>query len=260
MRPSVMKKLLPILAIALAAAVAAPAAAADPDRKPLIVGGVVDESPDVGWIASLNERGRYACSGSLVAPSFVLTAAHCTAGTRARHWTVRLDSKNRVVGGEFRRVRRILTFPRFSYRTAYGDMALLRLRRAVAVEPVRLVPHGTHWIGHSAYIAGWGQTSATNRRSPRWLNSASIPIRPDRVCQRAYSRRSFDGRVMLCAGNGLPDTCSGDSGGPLARWLDGAWHLVGVTSFGGLRCNSPSVYAWVGSSPLRGWLRKRLGA
>jgi trypsin len=225
----------------------------------MIVGGEVDEQPDVGWIAALNERGSYACSGSLVAPAFVLTAAHCARGTRARHWTVRLDSKDRASGGVVRRVRRILRFPGYRPASDYGDMALLRLRRRVAVEPVRLVQPGTRWIGQLGYVAGWGQTSADDPRSPRLLHSASIPIRLYRACRRTYGPWAFDARVMLCAGNRQPSTCSGDSGGPLARSPNGAWRLVGVTSFGTQRCNRPGGYAWVGSKPLRRWLRKRLG-
>lgn len=225
----------------------------------MIIGGEVDEHPDVGWIAALNDKGRYACSGSLVAPVFVLTAAHCTLRTRARHWTVRLDSKDRTEGGVVRRVRRILRFPRYRPATDFGDMALLRLKRPVEVEPVRLVRRGTHWIGNPGYIAGWGWTSADDPRPPRWLHSIWTPVQPDRVCRRVYGPRGFDGRGMLCAGTRRRGTCSGDSGGPLARSLNGAWQLVGVTSFGTPRCNRPGGYAWVGSKPLRRWLRKRLG-
>jgi secreted trypsin-like serine protease len=69
---------------------------------------------------------------------------------------------------------------------------------------------------------------------------------------------------MLCAGHedGSPDTCGGDSGGPLARKVDGRWRLVGVTSYGVPGCGSVGtygVYAWVGSPVLRNWLREQVG-
>jgi trypsin len=255
-----MKRLVMMTAVlALGGGVAAPMATANsqPDPERMVVGGEVDASADVGWIAALSESGRYMCSGSLVAPTYVLTAAHCTQFTRARQWTVRLNSKDRTDGGVVRRVRRILEFPRYGFN--HGDMALLRLRRSVALEPVGLVPRGTRWVGDSAYMAGWGRTAANDQRVPRWLRSASIPIQPDRVCRTAYGRRFFDGRFMLCAGYRRPASCLGDSGGPLARSLNGAWQLVGVTSIGKRKCNRPAGYAWVGSKPLRKWLRKTLG-
>jgi trypsin len=243
---------------AVGAAALVPAAAGAAERQPMIVGGGVDETPDVGWIAALKVRGSYTCTGSLVAPAFVLTAAHCTLRTRARHWVVRLDTKDRDEGGVVRRVRRILRFPRFRTFDDFGDMALLRLRRPVDVEPVRLVRTGTHWIGNPGYIAGWGQTRGGIRPSARLLRSVWVPIRPDPVCVRQYGL--WESRAMLCAGNRRRGTCAGDSGGPLARHVDGAWRLAGVTSFGTQRCNRPGGYTWVGGKPLRRWLREHLGA
>lgn len=255
-----MKELIATAAVlALGGGAAAPMATASPQPspQPMVVGGDIDVSSDVGWIAALIQTGRYRCSGSLVAPAFVLTAAHCTQSTRARQWTVRLGSKDRTDGGLVRRVRRILEFP--GYGSNHGDMALLRLQERTAIEPVALVPRGTSWVGDWGYIAGWGQTAANDQRPPRWLRSASVPIQPDYVCRKTYGPRFFNRRFMLCAGSRRPASCLGDSGGPLARWVDGAWHLKGVTSLGKRQCNRPVGYASVGSKPLRKWLRKKLG-
>ena len=46
-------------------------------------GGLPDADlhPDVGLIAFYDSTGRYRCSATLVSPTVVLTAAHCTLGT-----------------------------------------------------------------------------------------------------------------------------------------------------------------------------------
>ena len=65
---------------------------------------------------------------------------------------------------------------------------------------------------------------------------------------------------MLCAGypQGGTDTCQGDSGGPLfGRDASGALKVVGATSFGEgcAQPGKPGVYARVGDSVLREWIR-----
>ena len=46
-------------------------------------GGTIDGDlhPDVGLIAFYDSTGRYRCSATLVSPTVVITAAHCTSGT-----------------------------------------------------------------------------------------------------------------------------------------------------------------------------------
>ena len=64
---------------------------------------------------------------------------------------------------------------------------------------------------------------------------------------------------MLCAGfpQGGVDTCQGDSGGPMFGNVGGALKVVGATSFGEgcARPNKPGVYARVGDTTLREWIR-----
>jgi secreted trypsin-like serine protease len=54
------------------------------------------------------------------------------------------------------------------------------------------------------------------------------------------------------------DTCQGDSGGPMfGRAADGALRVVGATSWGEgcARPGRPGVYARVGDTTLREWIR-----
>ena len=63
------------LAVALVSATALTASA--------ITGGQPDGEghPNVGMIGFYDATGRYRCSATLVSPTVIVTAAHCTAGT-----------------------------------------------------------------------------------------------------------------------------------------------------------------------------------
>ncbi|KAI4806618.1 hypothetical protein KUCAC02_017436 [Chaenocephalus aceratus] len=57
---------------------------------------------------------------------------------------------------------------------------------------------------------------------------------------------------MVCAGgDGVVSGCQGDSGGPLSCYIDGAWKVHGVVSYGPIgMCNQetkPTVFTRVSS-------------
>lgn len=70
--------------LAVAAASAALLFAATPAHA--ITGGVADGDahPNVGMIAFYEDGARYRCTATLVTPTILLTAAHCTAGTMGK--------------------------------------------------------------------------------------------------------------------------------------------------------------------------------
>lgn len=257
-----MRRLLPALGAIAICALAAPALASARQYSAQVVGGSADRQTDVQWVAAVLYPGpgdrarRQGCGGSLVAARYVLTAAHCVSGENPSALQVLLGTKNLNRGGKVIRVRRGFVYPGYRRSDAFGDMALLKLRRKAGYRPVRLVRAGQDFVGSQGYIAGWGSTTGGNSY-PLILQSAWVPIRPAEACIERYW--GYAPSVMLCAGAGTPDACYGDSGGPLASRVNGRWRLVGATSFGEGCGIAPGVYAWVGSPQLRSWLRSRLG-
>jgi len=111
--------------------------------------------------------------------------------------------------------------------------------------------------GVTETIVGYGATSEGGS-TPDRLQEANVPIVSDASCAMAYS--SFENRTMLCAGfpEGKVDSCQGDSGGPLfGRRADGSLVVVGSTSQGEgcARPGKPGIYARVGDTDLREWIR-----
>ncbi len=227
------------------------------------------------WVTALLTPGpgsryeRQFCGGSLVAPDQVLTAAHCVDGTRTSEIEALLGTTDLNRGGELVGVSEVTVFPRYVAADSFGDLALLTLERSTSLETVDLVDTGEHHVGSLGFVAGWGdQVTIKSEESdfPRRLRAAEVPIIADLFCEHGSGDEDpdYDGRVMLCAGyeRGHPDTCRGDSGGPLARQAGERWILVGVTSYGQAGCGAIGTYgayAWVGSPQMRAWLRDRLG-
>ena len=103
-------------------------------------------------------------------------------------------------------------------------------------------------------IAGWGATS-DGGDLPDTLQEAKVPIVSDDVAAAAYPN-DFENKTQIGAGypQGGTDTCQGDSGGPM---FGAGNKVVGATSFGEgcARPNKPGVYARVGDTTLREWIR-----
>ena len=144
------------------------------------------------------------------------------------------------------------------------DITLLKLAANSSKTPTKVAgaAETSSWApGTMEKIAGWGTTSEGGN-TPAHLQEASVPITTDADCASAYS--DFDATTMVCAGfpQGGTDTCQGDSGGPLFGTVGGLLKVVGSTSYGNgcARAGYPGVYARVGDSTLREWIRSQAPA
>mgnify|MGYP000951280685 CR=1 FL=1 len=70
------RRLRNVAAALLLVASASLAHAADALNRPMIVGGEIAQPGQFPWQAFVSPNGAY-CGGSLIAPEWVLTAAHC---------------------------------------------------------------------------------------------------------------------------------------------------------------------------------------
>jgi secreted trypsin-like serine protease len=259
------------LPLALVAACAALALSAAPSMA--IVGGSDAAAGEYPSVAEITFGQSFLCTGTLIAPNFVLTAGHCGSMTGAAvaspaSWPaplidVRIGS-NKPGQGERVPVSQAIVEPNYLLNSGY-DITVLKLSRNSTKTP-------THVVGSSGAglwapstleeIVGFGTTSEGGS-TPATLQKAKVPITTDAYCAGAYS--DFDATSMVCAGypQGGTDTCQGDSGGPMfGRDAGGALKVVGATSFGEgcARPNKPGVYARVGGDVLREWLRSEAPA
>lgn len=252
---------------ALAVVLIASAAAAgqeyegEPSRGPeppelRVVGGQPAGPGQFPWLAALHVGSSFECGATVVAPNWVMTAAHCVTDgsggvTSPGSLRIRLNSLRRDTGGELRQVRSIHRHPHHPGADRENDVALLRLAApttAPAVQVATPTQTALDAPGTPATTIGWGST-IEGGQPPTNARFVGISILHDEVCSAAYpagSQLVFRTASQLCAGHpaGGRDACQGDSGGPLVVNHEGRWVQTGVVSWGRgcARRTDPGVY------------------
>ncbi|XP_023399087.2 kallikrein-11 [Loxodonta africana] len=202
------------------------------------------------WQVALFQKTRLLCGATLIAPKWLLTAAHC----RKPRYVVHLGEHNlqRQDGCEQTRTA-TESFPHPEFNNSFpnkdhrNDIMLVKMAAPAfitrAVRPLTLSSHcvtaGTHCL-----ISGWGTTSSPQLHLPHTLRCANITIIEHKECEDAYPGNITDTMVCASVRKEGKDSCQGDSGGPLV--CNGS--LQGIISWGQDPCavtKKPGVYTKV---------------
>jgi hypothetical protein len=266
-----------VVSVAMLFVMALPAAA--------ITGGQPDGNrhPNVGLILFYDATGRFRCSATLVSPTVLITAAHCTEGTLGST-LVTFDS---VIAEQPPSPFPVAADPSVGYTpeeitaagylsgTAYthpdysgftdianwNDVGVIVLDEPVTgIAPATLAP--TNYLDQFAQpllnktifeVVGYGTEVRKPESGPQKPQPMSYPL------LRRYTTspgQKLTPQILQLNGNpndprGGGGTCFGDSGGPV--FLDG--YLVAVTSYGyTLNCRYLGGYQRVDIPVVQNWL------
>jgi len=203
-----------------------------------IIGGTPDTSQEhmaVVYLQIIEGQYAAACTGTLIGPRIVLTAAHCVYGASPEDVSVFFG--NSSTNAQVRHVSEVKWHTGYSPRYLSSDIAMIRLSEdpPAGVVPISFLPNSMKItdadIGRLLEFVGFGvtETGASGTKMTVVNDLKWVCTSPGGCDLGGYA---YAVQYSICQDQTPGGPCSGDSGGPAFVDRAGKEYVCGVTSYG----------------------------
>lgn len=205
-----------------------PTAEPDQDTAEIVNGTLAPAGKWPDTVAVLGNQGS--CTGTLIAPDVVLSAGHCVGGMTT---VIANTTDYNAAGGARSTIKSHTAYP--NWETTY-DVSVIVLNtpitavkpRAVATSDCTMTTFNTK---PQVVLVGFGATDVNAQAPNSKLYEVTVPV-TDSACTTAGlgCKPAVAPGGEFAAGDGVKDSCNGDSGGPVYLNTPRGYVVIGAVS------------------------------